>query len=337
MIIARCRKYLPILPSLLVALWARHRRNRGQYDRRTRFLFHLLWHRRRTPEALLDYLLFRRDLGFPVLPSKSTALINQCDKLHRKQDLALALVAEQNLASLKSISRRRIIQHANHMAPLADIHRQLGGMETLDWLADLSANQTKWRNMFSADVANTSTSICVVGNASTLCGSNLGAWIDSHDRVVRFNRHRGPNSHDKDLGTRLDLWAMAPSFVPSENAVCMPPWIVITGPDVLFLRRNWLSLRTRLDQGDPVLTVPLPVWRDLVAHLQAPPSAGLLVLAWIRVLRGSWQGIHTVGLGVLPSRGIPYHHADHKHRPTTRHNWEYEKQLLHAWGVDQHP
>ena len=47
-------------------------------------------------------------------------------------------------------------------------------------------------------------SVAVVGNAPTLTDSGAGAWIDSHDVVVRFNdcRVRG---FEHDIGSRTDI------------------------------------------------------------------------------------------------------------------------------------
>jgi hypothetical protein len=281
--------------------------------------------------ALLDYQLFRRDLGLPLSSSSKTLLIDNLHRFRRNQDLALALLAEANALDPGRLSRVTISGHAKHMAPLAASLRKTGAKDAPDWLADLHANQLQWRREFTNDFANPGKSICIVGNASTIQDSGQGNRIDGHDLVVRFNHYRGPQSRDEDIGARLDLWAMAPGFVPTGPMVNRAPWVVVTGPDVLFRRRNWQPLRQRLARFKPVVTVPLPIWRDLVALLEAPPSAGLLVLAWLADLRKGWQNIHAVGFGILPSRSIAYHHADPRHKPSSRHNWERERKLLREW------
>jgi hypothetical protein len=281
--------------------------------------------------ALLDYLLFRRDLGLPLSPSKKTLVLEGIDRFGRNQDLALALLAEADPSTPNLLPGDMIGRHAHHMAPLAALHREAGAKDAPVWLADLHTNQPIWRRQFAAEFADPAKSICIVGNAGTICDSKLGSFIDSHDLVVRFNLYRGPKSRDKDIGTRLDLWAMAPGFIPSRPLLHHAPWVAVTGPDVLFRRRNWQPFRQRLTRSKPVVTIPLPIWRDLVAHLMAPPSAGLLVLAWLAALRKDWQNMHAVGFGVLPSKAISYHHADPRHRPTSRHKWEREKSLLQKW------
>ena len=65
--------------------------------------------------------------------------------------------------------------------------------------------------------------------------------------------------------------------------------------------------------------------------LKAPPSAGLLTLAWLRSIRGCWDGIEVFGMGYAGGR---YHAAKHKHRPSHRHRWDMEAALLRQWASD---
>ncbi|TCP39817.1 glycosyltransferase family 29 protein [Rhodovulum marinum] len=51
--------------------------------------------------------------------------------------------------------------------------------------------------------------VAVIGNAPTLEGSGLGAWIDSHDIVVRFNDCR-VTGYEKDVGARTEILVCNP-------------------------------------------------------------------------------------------------------------------------------
>jgi hypothetical protein len=160
----------------------------------------------------------------------------------------------------------------------------------------------------------------------------LGRWFDAHDLVVRFNRFLGPDAAERDLGSKTSLQVVAPGNPGS--LVHDAPWLALSGPDMLFRLRDWTFLRSRLEAGGPVLTFPLPVWRALVKRLHAPPSAGLLTLAWMRAVRGGWQGIAGAGFGSPPRAGVPYHHAFPRQRPSTRHNWPEEREILRAWRAE---
>lgn len=53
--------------------------------------------------------------------------------------------------------------------------------------------------------------ICLVGNASSLIGKNLGSLIDSYDIVLRFNFSGIPKNlkgFEEDLGTKITHWVM---------------------------------------------------------------------------------------------------------------------------------
>jgi hypothetical protein len=82
--------------------------------------------------------------------------------------------------------------------------------------------------------------------------------------------------------------------------------------------------------GAQVLTVPLPVWKALVARLQAPPSAALLLLAWLHAL-GGWEGLR---IAAIAWGGDPAgrHHLVQPNRKTgSRHRWEREAQIVKEW------
>ena len=297
-----------VLPAALLTAAARRRRAKGFYDRRTLALFRRAWLRARSASALMDYLLFRRDLGFALAPRWLAPLRERLPGLRgRYRRLALGLMAEIG----------------------AD---PAGGNDFSEdpGVIGLHALQDQLRDAFAAVLRRQrEDGICVVGNAGSLVGLRLGATIDQHGLVVRFNRFRGADSEPADIGSRLDVWVVAPDFEgPPPQGV---RWIVVSGPEMRFRRHNWESLRPALDAGAVLLTVPLAPWRGLVATLQAPPSAGLLFLAWLRSLLGSWDGVRAVGFGAGATPGAVYHHADPRHKAVGRHQWAGERLVLQAW------
>jgi hypothetical protein len=121
--------------------------------------------------------------------------------------------------------------------------------------------------------------------------------------LPRPSRRQGTRRHFPHR-PEIDIWAGAPGFpgAPPHEAA----WAIVTGPDMRFRRRNWEPLRDRLEQGYPVLAAPLEIWRTLVALIGAPPSAGLLMLAWLKEILGTLEGVTAVGIGSSPSGGSPY-------------------------------
>lgn len=292
------------VPGFLLKHLAARRRKAGCYDLLTLWLFRAAWRRSRSASAWVDYLLFRRDLGY-VVPERA------------RGELARVLPC------LDTRRARRVAGMLRETGGNAVIAVEGSADEALHRLQTL---QGSWRKQF-ADALAQAGSVSVVGNAGWLQGAGLGQLIDASGMVVRFNRCWGPQPDAADLGCRLHVWVAAPGFAgPAPEGV---DWIIVSGPDMRHRRADWRPLLPALEAGTPVLTVPLAPWRDLVRELKAPPSAGLLCLRWFRDLLGGWETIIAIGFGDAPGR--PYHQADAGHRAVGRHNWNSERQVLEGW------
>jgi hypothetical protein len=286
---------------------ARQRRARGRYDRQTLRLFQRA---QRTGDvcALLDYLSFRRDLGHALHPRHVAPLLAQLAALpDRERWRAAALLSEVDAAP----------PQVWEALPAG------AGLTTA------APHQECWRRSFGALVDESrSRGICVVGNAGALAGQGLGARIDAAGTVIRFNRFQSNVDQATDIGSRTSVWVTSPSYQGPRPDV---DWVVVSGPDMCFQLRNWALLTPRLLAARPVLSVPLSVWRDLVKVLNAPPSAGVLMLAWLCRLGGGWAGITAAGIGV-GTQGR-YHLADLRKRAGTRHAWAAEASLIEVWAA----
>jgi hypothetical protein len=273
-----------------------------------------VWRRSGSLSALLDYALFRRDLGHLLPRPWAAAFAADFNRLNaRRQQLALLLIKEAGLS---------VELPAPAAAPSGPKEGKSGEIRSLQGL---------WRGEFSELVRQNAamSGICVVGNAGRMSGSRLGAAIDSHSLVVRFNRFRGNSSDEADIGARLDVWVVAPAF--SGKPPPMVKWVVLSGPNMQYRLHNWKRLLPAREAGAAILTIPLPPWRRLVARLQAPPSAGVLFLAWLNSILSSWGGVSAFGFGLSPFPNKPYHHAVRRHQPARRHNWAGERLLLRQW------
>ncbi|NDY90897.1 glycosyltransferase family 29 protein [Ideonella livida] len=193
----------------------------------------------------------------------------------------------------------------------------------LDADGALQARQARERDALQRAVraACSQTGVCVVGNGAGLLGQGRGAQIDAHALVVRFNHW--PRDAVADLGQRVDLWVCAPAVAIAPRGPGFEPpaahWTVVSGP-------GWWSAASA---GH--LAVPLAVWRTLVKTLNAPPSAGVLTLAWLRELNGGWTGLQVTGIGRGPASAGRWHLARAGRRQGGRHDWGAEAALLSRW------
>lgn len=273
-----------------LTLWADWRRRRGDYGPALRRLRWLAW--RDAPDALRLQRLAQcwRDHG-RLLPGR----------WHRALETVCRAGEPQRLAGLLDSQR----------GP------QVRAMQ------EARAAFTAWMRARAATGP-----VCVVGNAGSLLTQTQGAHIDAHAVVLRFNRWQ-PAGQDvaTALGHRLDVWVAAPDCreVPRQD----PAWAVITGPDPVVAMEAWPAVKALRARGVPVVTVPLDIWKAMVHRLEAPPSAGVLVLAWLLSL-GLGQGrVHAVGVAE-PGEGAS-HVLGSWHRRGGRHAWDRERALVAAW------
>lgn len=296
-------------PIALLSGLARLRRAMGRYDACTLALFRRVWVRGRRCSALLAYLMFRRDLGLPLTPRYVPLLTQTLGNLKPSpRRLALGLLAE---AGCSPVGQFAVLAGSGIQATIRAM-QAVWRADFADWLLQRSAR-----------------SVCVVGNGGSLIGSALGGEIDRQGVVVRFNQFTGASTSLADIGSRIDVWVTAPGF--SGPVPAGVQWVVVSGPEMAFRLQDWSRFEASRDWGARVLTVPLPLWSELVRRLDAPPSAGLLFLSWARSLLGSWLPVWAVGFGSALDARTPYHHADPRRQPGKRHNWPAEQLLLRAW------
>lgn len=316
---------------LIAAQWAQRRRSMGHYDVSTLAGFAAAWKRSGAVSDLLAYALFRRDLGRPLPGRWVETLLNGLPRLSVAQRRhALGLIAEVSPMVLKE-RPGNVLGDWREMPSLASSL----GADPAPLIARIDTQQGIWRAEFASWAGQQCArgGLCVVGNAASLSGQALGARIDDCGGVVRFNRFGSDPAHRGDMGRRTDVWVVSPGYrgpVPSSVA-----WAVVSGPDMRYRLQDWRPVLPLLQAGVPVLTVPLAVWRPLVEQLRAPPSAGVLMLAWLKTIQASkgWKGLVTAGIGCGLTAGGQYHLVSTRQAAGTRHNWAAEQQLVASWLV----
>ncbi|MDP5129892.1 MAG: glycosyltransferase family 29 protein [Paraglaciecola sp.] len=223
---------------------AKQQRMAGFYNIATLWLYRCCWQQSGKLEDYLNYLAFRRDLGYPV----STKQQQRIAKWHKN---AITRLCWSWLNRSAAHLRKKLLKVPTQQSELQQ--------ELMQVMSEKAAIQ-------------------LVGNSANLINANLGAMIDRSPLVLRFNRCFSEETRPEDTGLKTDIWVCAPDFkfgAPKHD------WCVLTGPDMLnWLSRLPAAIKKRRD----ILSVPLSVWRELVRELAAPPSAGLLTLRFLRQL-----------------------------------------------------
>ncbi len=331
--------WLPGWAARLIA-WRRH--SLGCYDARTAGYYRHVWARQNRLGGLVEWLRFRRELGLPLDQEMANRLLHALgDARGRVAWQAVELLLEANaLGGAAEVERLAWLSpHAEHSPPIAHYLHSVGVALTprAGKLAALHECQPQWRLAFAEYLFGCQGDICVVGNAGSMNGSGLGAAIDDHRLVVRFNHWASTSAAQEDLGSRLDVWVCAPKFLPEVFPLKrgLAPWMVVTGPDARYDRAgldvDWDVVLDMLDAGAKVLTIPQSVWCDPVAWIGAPPSAGVLFLAWARRFVEGFDRLKIAGFDVASADTRGYHHAGRRFRPVRRHDWARERELIDCW------
>ena len=337
---------LRYLPWPLFLMLGRLRRNAGRYDKLTYACFYYAWKRKPSLSNLLAYLKFRRDLGL-VMSSRFKFRLKQAlpsaTKAQQHRIINWIIESDVDVAFDESVLPD-IQELADSSPPAAAYVQKKHNARSIseDALSILQCRQESWREEFVHFIRNNRHSICVVGNCANTAKQNRGAQIDRHGIVIRFNQYAlseegnehssEQNKRPSDIGGKIDVWVRAPGFNgQAPETAESADWIIITGPDVRYQLSNWGNLNSFILNKKKVITVPLNVWRKLVRDLQAPPSAGILILACLIEIFDYKQALSVTGFQQDASEQKRYHHALPRHKASQRHNWKGERDLMREW------
>ena len=316
--------------AIYLAWQAARQRRLGHYDHRMLAAAAAAMQLAPSVERLLDYALFRRDIGMPLPRRWVNQVRAGLGRLRpSRRRLALGLLAEYDDHALDGLNQAWLQDAASYLPALAEY---AAGDFRQPLLHRLHAMQTEWRREYAAWLVERSRTapVAVVGNAATLHATGLGPEIEACSVVVRFNDCMVDAESFLDVGSRTDIWVVSPTYrgpIPSGIS-----WVFLTGPDMRYRMQDWSMITPLLQADIPVLTFPLATWRELVRKLQAPPSAGVLMLSWLSQLSpAGWLSLRVTGIGTGLDSAGRYHRKNHKQAAASRHAWAAEQSLISDW------
>lgn len=186
---------------------------------------------------------------------------------------------------------------------------------------------------FTDLVSDPDKTICVVGNSPQTLNQKLGEFIDSHHIVIRFNSFRAGGIYRDDFGHKTDIWVRATRFRDVwRRETNRFPLVVV--PDPAYWRSPaglTLAVDAHLLQIPHDVVDPLQFF-DVTSQLGHPPSSGIMILGWLRHIRGSLTHISQVGFGLEEqSKGTMHYFSSRSRGSDVPHNWEAERALLNRW------
>lgn len=274
-------------------------RQLGQYQPATLRRFGLIWQQSGQPKDWLQYLKFRRALGYPLTATRARAIERLLQRpwwLRWKDGI---LPAEQR--QFARLLHEYQSQPPRHCA----------------WLAAQLQQQTRLLQDW-VQRCRQANCIAIVGNSANLAGRGAGAQIDQADFVIRFNHCFSEHTNAADTGQKTDIWAVAPGFRGPQQQAALT---ILTGPAMLWQQQQ---LRYLQQLQTPVMHIPLECWRVLVRQFAAPPSAAPLVVRLL--LSNGIKPEQLLLFGLSQGPVARYHYALPEHQPSLRHHWAAEQE-----------
>ncbi|HBR96732.1 MAG TPA: hypothetical protein DD979_05070 [Gammaproteobacteria bacterium] len=198
------------------------------------------------------------------------------------------------------------------------VHRQAYARQSVEQLF------AKTRPLSEYLVANQHCAMSVVGNAPVSQVSeharSRGSLIDAHPLVVRFNRC---DTQSADIaGGKTSLWAANPALADFSALLPHGADVLLSGVNLYYKPGSLLQRLGKLPASQvSIYTADAIDWADLVALLQAPPSAGLLMAYCAQKHHGHGDNRFFGFSGGLSRQN----HSNDDAVFSGRHNWAAER------------
>lgn len=182
--------------------------------------------------------------------------------------------------------------------------------------------------------------VCVVGNSPIELNTGNGENIDSHNLIIRFNNYSTDYPHSKDYGTKTDIWIKSGHYADVKRRdISDYKHIIVSGPNSIHRSPYGADLfKEYVDAGKSVGFFPHSLTTEVISKIEAPPSAGILVLYWLYKLTGPLKRENVYGFSFtdqLENKSSHYF-SDASSGDFYHHNWKAERKLFDSLFIDSH-
>ncbi len=166
-------------------------------------------------------------------------------------------------------------------------------------------------------------SICVVGNSPCEIGRRLGRAIDDHALVVRFNNFSTSPEHAQDYGVKCDVWCRSPFYKDITRRPGFKPSLTITGSPIPWRKEDGQDMAIEyMARNEPLDSAPISLVPLVAIRCGAPPSSGILTIAWIKSILGSLDGVSVCGFELTDQKdGLKHYFNNPGRTKSPPHNW----------------
>lgn len=262
---------------------------------------------------IVDYVVEHKRLVSPSVALRLTSLLSQVEPHERNAFPERYLTTLGNL--LYRMCRRQLL--ASYPTLLKD-HSGFPHVRLADEFCNRLIDWSTFTNTLGPG------RIAIVGNATTELGRRQGHHIDQATHVIRFNNVNTEPDFAADYGTKTTAWVISPSHQPEASNLAAST-LLVSGIDPFHKPTRYWSHLAALPL-EAIVTFPRHVWYQLVAKLEAPPTAGLLTLASLLDSDKTAVGTAVYGMTRTAPTEEQNHYGD-SGKKSTRHNWQKEALL----------
>ena len=182
-------------------------------------------------------------------------------------------------------------------------------------------------------------SIAIVGNSPNQIGRKQGAEIDAHDVIIRFNNYNTEPDYAVDYGVKTTIWMRANNYSDIwRRPLSEYDAVIFSGPDARYHALTPYTIIESAMRGRNSCFVPTRIYCEVAQKLNYNPSAGLLMLYWVKSVCGSVRRGHVDLYGFSMDDQQPFKSQQYfsclLRKEKYSHNWGAEaaflKELVHT-------
>ncbi len=168
-------------------------------------------------------------------------------------------------------------------------------------------------------------SVAIVGRSPVLLGKSLGAEIDAHDVVIRFNNSDVSGKYAADYGVKIDVNVINLYLdnINSDNVLC-----VYKDCRMFFVESSVLEkVKRDTEKNIDVLDFGLKYEICKMSGISKPTS-GVIMIMWVRKILGSLKNVDLYGFSFQDEEKRMTHFDDSEQIKLKNHDIENEIYFL---------
>lgn len=251
-----------------------------------------------------------------------------------------AIYAEAGLLTRAVDAVNRAGEYKNRYMQLTRAASTFSDAFAARYRADLEALQflEQHEGSFARLVSENRGSICVVGNSPCDLGRGLGKTIDGHAVVIRFNNFSTAPEYSQDYGTKTDVWCRSPSYRHINRRSGFKPALTLAVAPLQWRIENGQDMPIEyMSRNDPLDVAPVELIVATAVRCGAPPSSGILTLAWVESILGGLDGVSSCGFELTDQQnGLNHYFRNPERNKAPPHDWNKEREVLNEMLTSLH-